>query len=125
MSASASSSEIYANGGQDKVKVLDSVKRKFFSANTLLPMGEKLRSQSRAKSTSRLTAIAFVMASRSWGSRRICRSLRRRRVSPASASCRWTKTLTCRSARGPVAGPRQAWRRACSFLAPQLACNSV
>ena len=36
--------------------MLDSVKRKFFSANTLLPMGEKPRSQSRAKSASRSNA---------------------------------------------------------------------
>ena len=47
-----------SNGGWDKVKVLDSVKRKFFSANTLLPMGEKPRSQSRAKSASRKSNAA-------------------------------------------------------------------
>ena len=47
-----------SNGGWDKVKVLDSVKRKFFSANTLLPMGEKPRSQSRAKSASRRSNAA-------------------------------------------------------------------
>ena len=47
-----------SNGGWDKVKVYDIVKRKFFSANTLLPMGEKPRSQSRAKSASRRSNAA-------------------------------------------------------------------
>ena len=48
-----------SNGGWDKeVKVLDSVKRKFFSATTLLPMGEKPRSQSCAKSASRRSNAA-------------------------------------------------------------------
>jgi hypothetical protein len=47
-----------SNGGWDKVKVLDSVKRKFFAANTLLPQGEKPRSQSRAKSASRRSNAA-------------------------------------------------------------------
>ena len=51
-----------SNGGWDKVKVLDSVKRKFFSANTLLPMGEKPRSQSRAKSASRKSNAAAAAA---------------------------------------------------------------
>jgi hypothetical protein len=47
-----------SNGGWDKVKVLDSVKRKFFSASTLLAQGEKPRSQSRAKSASRKSNAA-------------------------------------------------------------------
>jgi len=47
-----------SNGGWDKVKVYDIVKRKFFSANTLLPQGEKPRSQSRAKSASRRSNAA-------------------------------------------------------------------
>ena len=47
-----------SNGGWDKVKVLDSVKRKFFSANTLLAQGEKPRSQSRAESASRKSNAA-------------------------------------------------------------------
>ena len=38
--------------------MLDSVKRKFFSANTLLAQGEKPRSQSRAKSASRKSNAA-------------------------------------------------------------------
>ena len=46
-----------SNGGWDKVKVMDSVKRKWCSASTLLPQG-KPRSQSRAKSASRRSNAA-------------------------------------------------------------------
>jgi hypothetical protein len=73
-----------SNGGWDTVKALDSVKRKFFSANTLLAQGEKPRSQSCAESASRKSNAADAAGGGGGGELNIAKPENNRRKPQAS-----------------------------------------
>jgi hypothetical protein len=64
--------------------VLDSVKRKFFSANTLLAQGEKPRSQSRVESASRKSNAADAADGGGGGELNIAKPENNRRKPQAS-----------------------------------------
>ena len=64
--------------------MLDSVKRNFFSANTLLAQGEKPRSQSRAKNASRKSNAAAAAGGGGGGELNIAKPKNNRRKPQAS-----------------------------------------